>query len=90
MREKCAILTIERTNANQNFLDISMHILCIYVLLHVYNLKKYNKIQNRVLYSLTPSGMPSFNHNFKIGVVIMLLRNLNPSEDLCNGTRTHF
>ncbi|KAK8792732.1 hypothetical protein WA158_002607 [Blastocystis sp. Blastoise] len=37
--------------------------------------------------SQTPSGMPPHILNLKIGCIIMLLRNLNPSKGLCNGTR---
>lgn len=39
------------------------------------------------IHSLTPSGMPPHCLNLKIGVIIMLLRNLMPSLGLCNGTR---
>ena len=38
------------------------------------------------LNSLEPTGIPSRNLQLKVGVPIMLLRNLDPPE-LCNGTR---
>jgi len=36
---------------------------------------------------LTPSGTPPHRLILKIGVPIILLRNISPSEGLCNGTR---
>lgn len=37
--------------------------------------------------SITPSGMPPHKLNIKIGSIVMLLRNVNMSQGLCNGTR---
>lgn len=39
------------------------------------------------LHAETPSGMPPHKLALKIGVIVMLLRNLNPKKGLCNGTR---
>src|SRR6266511_6267769 len=39
------------------------------------------------LNTLTPSGTPPHRLILKIGVPIMLLRNISPIEGLCNGTR---
>jgi ATP-dependent DNA helicase PIF1 len=39
------------------------------------------------LRSLKISGLPPGELKLKVGIPIMLLRNLNPSEGLCNGTR---
>jgi len=36
--------------------------------------------------TLEVSGMPSHKLSFKIGTLVMLLRNLDPSAGLCNGT----
>uniref|UniRef100_A0A0L8GIC2 DNA helicase Pif1-like 2B domain-containing protein n=1 Tax=Octopus bimaculoides TaxID=37653 RepID=A0A0L8GIC2_OCTBM len=37
--------------------------------------------------SLIPSSMPPHRLNLKVGVIVMLLRNLSISQVLCNGTR---
>lgn len=39
------------------------------------------------LNSLTFSGVPYYSLTLKTGMPVMLLRNLNQSEGLCNGTR---
>ncbi|GBN28219.1 hypothetical protein AVEN_191804-1 [Araneus ventricosus] len=39
------------------------------------------------LNSLTPTEMPPYKLNLKPGCIIMLLRNLAPTNVLCNGTR---
>lgn len=39
------------------------------------------------LNTLTPSGMPSHIIRLKVNSPIILLRNLSPSQGLCNGTR---
>jgi ATP-dependent exoDNAse (exonuclease V) alpha subunit len=39
------------------------------------------------LNSLTASGLPLSKLSLKIGCPVMLLRNLDPSRGLCNGTR---
>jgi ATP-dependent DNA helicase PIF1 len=39
------------------------------------------------LNSLTASGLPLSKLSLKIGCPVMLLRNLDPSKGLCNGTR---
>jgi len=44
-------------------------------------------IPNEYLYTLTVPGMPLHETALKINCPIILLRNLNPHEGLCNGTR---
>ncbi len=39
------------------------------------------------LSTLNPSGLPPYQLRLKVGAVIVLLRNLSPTEGLCNGTR---
>ncbi|XP_026458787.1 uncharacterized protein LOC113359351 [Papaver somniferum] len=39
------------------------------------------------LQNLNPPGMPLFKLTLKIGCPVILMRNLSPSEGLCNGTR---
>ena len=39
------------------------------------------------LNSLTPSGMPPHNLILKVGAIVMVLRNLDPKNGICNGTR---
>jgi hypothetical protein len=49
-----------------------------------------NDVQNyppEFLHGQTPSGMPPHKLVLKKGVIIMLLRNLNPKQGLCNGSR---
>ncbi|XP_062514783.1 uncharacterized protein LOC134190346 [Corticium candelabrum] len=39
------------------------------------------------IYSLTPSGLPEHSLYLKVGCIIILLRNLDLRNGLCNGTR---
>jgi ATP-dependent exoDNAse (exonuclease V) alpha subunit len=49
--------------------------------------KEYDYIPTEFLHTLIPSGFPLHRLEVKAGVPLMLLRNLNPSEGLYNGTR---
>lgn len=44
-------------------------------------------IPEEYLQSLTTSGLPPAKLELKVGLPVMLLRNLNPERGLCNGTR---
>ncbi|XP_073305876.1 ATP-dependent DNA helicase RRM3-like [Primulina huaijiensis] len=43
--------------------------------------------QEELFHSLTPQGLPPHKLTLKINAPIILLRNINPTEGLCNGTR---
>ena len=42
------------------------------------------------LNTLNPNGFPPHNLNLKPGMPLMLLRNINPRDGLCNGTKLVF
>jgi hypothetical protein len=44
-------------------------------------------IPNEYLNTLNPPGLPPHHLVLKIGMPLILLRNLNPSQGLCNGTK---
>jgi ATP-dependent DNA helicase PIF1 len=46
-----------------------------------------HQIPPEFLHELTPSGLPPHKLQLKVGAIIMLLRNINLSNGLCNGTR---
>jgi len=48
---------------------------------------KHNMLPVEYLNSITLSGIPPHKLTLKEGAVVMLMRNLNPSLGLCNGTR---
>jgi len=48
---------------------------------------EYGQYPTEFLNSLTPMGMPPHRLTLKVGAVVMLLRNLNTKQGLCNGTR---
>jgi len=48
---------------------------------------RFAEVSADFLHSITPSGMPPHKLRVKTGAVVILLRNLNPSQGLCNGTR---
>ncbi|XP_019434159.1 PREDICTED: ATP-dependent DNA helicase PIF1-like, partial [Lupinus angustifolius] len=47
----------------------------------------FNILTPEFLNSLSTSGLPNHMIKLKVGTPIMLLRNLDQSEGLCNGTR---
>ncbi|PIA24735.1 hypothetical protein AQUCO_57600001v1 [Aquilegia coerulea] len=46
-----------------------------------------NSISNENMQALYPPSLPPFKLQLKVGCPIMLLRNLQPRDGLCNGTR---
>ena len=46
-----------------------------------------NNYPQEFLHTLTPSGMPPHTLELKVGCIVMLLRTLDPTNGLCNGTR---
>ena len=48
------------------------------------------RFNSEYLNTLTPDGFPPHTLMLKPGIPLMLLRNLNPKEGLCNGTRLIF
>ena len=51
------------------------------------NVDDATRITIEYLNSLIPSGLPPHCLYLKLGMILMLLRNLNPKHGLCNGTR---
>ena len=47
----------------------------------------YNDINDEVLNSLNPCGLPAHSITLKIGCPVMIIRNINDAKGLCNGTR---
>ncbi|XP_058726063.1 ATP-dependent DNA helicase PIF1-like [Vicia villosa] len=51
------------------------------------NFDGYEHVTPEFLNALKTSGLPNHSIKLKVGATIMLMRNLNQSEGLCNGTR---
>lgn len=75
--------------------DCALNILSC-ILTSVYSCLSVDSVlqeSNQALYpieflnTLNISGLPPHNLNLKVGLPIIMLRNLNPNEGLCNGTR---
>lgn len=47
----------------------------------------YDYFPTEFMNSLTPNGLPPHNLQLKIGAIVILLRNMNIANGLCNGTR---
>jgi ATP-dependent DNA helicase PIF1 len=61
--------------------EIVYHIFkCVVDNLHNYYLKEF-------LNTLTPNGLPPHMLKLKTGCLVIMLRNIDPANGLCNGTR---
>jgi hypothetical protein len=47
----------------------------------------HNYYPEEFLNTLTPNGLPPYVLKLKIGCHVILLRNIDPANGLCNGTR---
>lgn len=47
----------------------------------------YDYFPTEFMNTLTPNGLPPHNLQLKIGAIVILLRNMNIANGLCNGTR---
>jgi len=47
----------------------------------------HNYYPEEFLNTLTPNGLPPHVLKLKIGCLVILLRNIDPTNGLCNGTR---
>ena len=47
----------------------------------------HNYYPSEFLNSLTPNGLPPHVLKLKLGCPVILLRNIDPANELCNGTR---
>jgi hypothetical protein len=47
----------------------------------------HNHYPSEFLNTLTPNGLPPHMLKLKIGCPVILLRNIDPTGGLCNGTR---
>ena len=56
----------------------------------VVNPDDFQRYNAEYLNTLSPAGLPSHRLFLKAGMPLMLMRNLNPKQGLCNGTRLIF
>ncbi|XP_029652313.1 uncharacterized protein LOC115225495 [Octopus sinensis] len=73
---------------NEKVLNIISEALKMYLSTDSVSCNDEDEVQNypfEFINSLPPSGMPPHHLNLKVGVIVMLLRNLSISQGSCNG-----
>jgi hypothetical protein len=87
---ECTILSAKNTDVdeiNTTILDLFPGDKAVFTSADSVTERDYDYIPVEFLHTLTPSGFPLHTLEVKAGAPLMLLRNLNPSEGLYNGTR---
>ncbi|XP_026445213.1 ATP-dependent DNA helicase PIF1-like [Papaver somniferum] len=81
-------MIVQKTNAEaMKKLDRDMYTYLVADKLSTDDAGNIPHLSSEYLQNLNPPGMPQFKLDIKVGCPITMLRNLAPSDGLCNGTR---